>query len=241
MPSNSQKTTFILNVIFLFLIAMLVFLFTKFLLPPLLPFIAAFIIVTLSKSLIKRLSLIGISRRWAVILIYSASISILSLSLFWIFRSLALEAISLYKQLTNDNSGVFQTDFFDKFQKFLNKIPFLRESSGFDSINRLLTSAITSIIPKLISYLMSFLKFFPSAVIFITITAISLFYIGIDYEKIVSFISLQFSENTKQRYNEIKNVFSDTAKNLFRAYFLLTLITFIQLLCGFLILIYFRF
>ena len=90
--------------------------------------------------------------------------------------------------------------------------------------------------PKIISFLMGIISFFPSAVLFIFVLFISLFYIGYDYDKITSFLCLQLSENALDTITETKDILFSTVKELFKAYFLLTFITFVQLLVGFLIL-----
>jgi sporulation integral membrane protein YtvI len=83
---------------------------------------------------------------------------------------------------------------------------------------------------------MKFLSFFPQAAVFTVLLFISVFYIGCDYDKIVSFINAQFTGKNAQHFITVKNQFLSTVRDLFRAYLFLTTITFTELLTGFLIL-----
>ncbi len=236
---QQKMLRFITGFIYFSIIILSIILGIKYILKPLSPFITAFIIVSICKKLINYLFGLGLSKKWAVIIFFSVILGIISLLLFWIIKSLAAEIINLYNNLSKDGDGSLFIALEQKLTSFTERYPTIKKAlsflSGIFPIRDASTN-LTSFLPKIITNLMSFLKFFPSAVIFIGITVLSLFYIGIDYDKICHFLSLQLSEKAKSRFTEVKNVIIDTANDLFRAYFLLAFITFIQLLVGFLIL-----
>lgn len=99
-----------------------------------------------------------------------------------------------------------------------------------------LSSFLSEVIPDIISACVKFISFFPTFLVFLFMTFIASFYIGVDYEKIRDFLLLQLSDNAKDLLEEIKSTLSHTAKALFKSYFLLTVITFFQLLFGFYVL-----
>lgn len=76
----------------------------------------------------------------------------------------------------------------------------------------------------------------PSAIISVVIGIIALIFFTKDYDRIVRFIRLQLPDNKKNILSEIKQIFSKTILKMFRAYGLIMLITFGELMIGFSIL-----
>ncbi len=238
-----RKKEFLINILYISILFLLLYLFFKFLFSPLSPFLTAFLIVMLSRSAIDKLTFKGLSKKAS---------SIVFTLLFVIIFSLIIYAIAfgLYKELNNLMKSIGRADFESfklEFSSFLNnKLSFLTKSSLVKNISGIFKFISTdfgfvfeklssSFIPALSSFLMKFVSFFPAAVMFISIVFISVFYIGCDYDKILEFFALQFSDKAIDAFLEAKETFFNTAKELFRAYFVLTFITFLQLLFGFLI------
>ncbi len=243
--SEQDKTrlSFILTWAYYAVIILLSFLFLKYLLGPLLPFITAFLIVSVSRRFILRLEELCRSKRFASGFFTLLLIAILSLIIYGICLGLFSELTALSELMTEE----YLTDFLQKasgsLQSFIGNISktgFISEKlnsiegfvRGFDTA---LSSVISAFVPKLISVLVKFISFFPSAVIFISFMFVSMFYISHDYEKICKFLMMQLSEKTLDTFDETKSIITSTAYELFKAYFLLTFITFLQLLIGFVI------
>jgi len=240
---NKTRLSFIITWAYYAVIILLSFLFFKYLLGSLLPFISAFLIVSISRRFILRLEELCKSKRFASGFFTILLIAFLSLVLYGICLGLFRELTALSSLLTED----YLTDFFLKatetIQGFLGKLSktgFISErldSTGafIDGLGNALSGSISAFVPKLISLLVKFLSFFPSAVIFISFMFISMFYISHDYEKICRFLLMQLPEKFLDTLDETKSIISSTAYELFKAYFLLTFITFLQLLIGFMI------
>ena len=97
-------------------------------------------------------------------------------------------------------------------------------------------SMIVSISGKAVDFLAGLIKEIPSVFMFLFFSMISSLLIIWDYEKIITFFSKQISKKTKDIIIKVKHVFFDSVLKLLKAYFILMLITFAELLVGFLIL-----
>ena len=97
-------------------------------------------------------------------------------------------------------------------------------------------SMVVSMSGKAVDFLAGLLKGIPSIFMFLFFSMISSLLIIWDYEKILSFFSKQISEKTKDIIIKVKHIFFDSVFKLLKAYFILMLITFAELLVGFLIL-----
>ena len=92
-----------------------------------------------------------------------------------------------------------------------------------------LSNKVTEIVAK---FVLNLPDFFVTA----TVTIIASFFICIDYEKIRDFILLQFSEDLKEKFLEIKEIFYKIIFKIIYSYFLIFLLTFSQLVLGLLLL-----
>lgn len=242
--NNNKKVTFIINFAYFFVIFIIVFFALKYLLNPLLPFICAFFIVFFSRKLIHKIFDNRLSDKAASIILTFFVSLLLVLVIYAFFYGIFKEINSLAGSLTAENLTEFASSFAAKFRSLLSRFGensfvtriFNNFLGSFEAVKEYSVNIISTSVPEILSGLMKFLSFFPNAVIFIVITVIATFYIGADYEKIIKFLCLQFPEKLVDGVEEAKNVFVNTLKELFRAYFILTLITFIQLLIGFSIL-----
>lgn len=240
---NEKRIAFIVNTVYYAIIILLVYIFIKYLLGPLLPFIAAFIIVAMSRKLILRIEDSCHSKKFASLAFTVLLVLILSLILYGITFGLLKELNSLTTSISDTSVTDFFEKLWDKADVFFSSIastPLLsvvaeKAYDAFGNLDKILSAISTSALPSVISYIMKFISFFPSAVIFICFMFISIFYFSCDYEKICRFLIMQLPEKVLDTFDETKNVIFSTAKELFKSYFLLTFITFLQLLIGFLI------
>ena len=244
MNPNEKRISFIISSVYYTIIILIVILFIKYLLSPLLPFIIAFLLVSISRKLIIRLEDSSHSKRFSSLVFTVLSALILSFALYAITFGLLRELNTLSKNISDTTIKDFADSITDKitgiFKGIANSSPLFsaitnKISDTLGNLDTTLSTLSASVLPSVISYIMKFISFFPSAVIFICFMFISMFYISCDYERICRFLIMQLPEKMLDTFDETKNVISSTAKELFKSYFLLTFITFLQLLIGFLI------
>ena len=243
MNSAEKRLVFIINSVYFFIIGTITFLFIKYLLGILLPFILAFLISAMSRKIILRIEESCKSIHFASVFFTVLLILILSLSIYGVAFGITKELMELSKNVTSSSVTEFFNKLTQKTAEIFSSFPqsdILERIAkdilkGVGNLDSALSSVATSALPSVISFLMRFISFFPSAVIFLCFMFISMFYISIDYDKICSFFKRQLPEKVLDTFDETKNVILSTAKELFKSYFLLTFITFLQLFTGFLI------
>ena len=243
MVSGEKKRAFLINSFYYAVIITLIYLFIKYLLSPLLPFITAFIIAVISRKLVLCIDDYCHSKAFSSLFFTVLLVVILSLGLYGIFyglfgglRSLAdgisNASVSKLYETVSEKVGAFLDGFSDTpvLGKLLGNI-----TNTFGSFDKIISAFASSALPSILQFIMRFISFFPTAVIFLCFMFIALFYIGKEYDRICSFLIMQLPQNILDTIDETKNVIFTTAKELFKSYFLLTFITFLQLLTGFLI------
>ena len=243
MTGREKKIDFIIGSLYIAVIILIVFLFIKFLLGPLLPFITAFITVSFSRKIILKIQAASHSKKFASMIFTLLLILILSLIIYGLFTGLLKELVKLSETLSGESTRVILKNIrlrlnqifgsFSRYGLFSYLSGFI--SSFFDSFGKAVSEIVSTSLPSLMSYFFKFISFFPTAVIFLCLMFISMFYISCDYERICNFLLLQLSEKARVTFDETKSIIISTAKDLFKSYFLLTFITFLQLLSGFLI------
>lgn len=245
LKNREKKLDFIVGAVYTFIIITLIFIAIKYLLKPLLPFIIAFFIAAASQKAVCFISSkTFLSKRAAVSVFTVMLIAAIALIIYGLLYALFGELISLSENLTSENINEKYAEIMKSINRFLDsfgrfdfiRIAAERLNSLFTGADGFLSKIASGTLPYALSALMSFLKFFPGAVIFITFMLISLFYIGYDFDRISDFFLLQMSEKVRRDFEEAKTTFILTVKRIFKAYILLTFITFIQLLCGFAVL-----
>ena len=95
---------------------------------------------------------------------------------------------------------------------------------------------ITNGVSNSITSVYNIVKNVPSALIAIVIGIVAWIFFTKDYNRIVGFIRLQLPEGKKNLLSEVKQIFSKTVLKMFRAYGLIMIITFCELMIGFSIL-----
>ncbi len=241
MSKYQERKEFIVNLLYFAAIGGAVFIAFKLLFSLMLPFITAFVIASSSRKAVSFIaSKTKLSGKAACAVFTSLLIFLISSAVFFLFYRLFRELTSLSGLLEDNTISVFFEDtlggIYSLIEKILPSSPSFSATGIISTLNGILDKAADSAIDKLLSVSVSFIKFFPSAVIFIVFTVLSLYYIGFDYDKIVEFLRLQLSKKLLTAIDESISVFTLTLKRIFKAYVLLTFITFIQLLCGFFVL-----
>ncbi len=245
MLSENNLKKIVIRVINIFAIIFVSYLFFKFLFIPLLPFLLAFVIITFTRPAVVYVSKkTGLSEKFSVFMFTLVLISVLFTLCYVGISRLASELVSLTAYISSDDFKNVLDSFFESSRTFIENVLsnkygsalFSQIEKKFNGFDVFVTEALRQFLPLAVSKVVSFLSFFPSAMLFVVIMFVSMFYFGMDYERITAFFKNQLSEKYLSVVLQIKTIFFDTGKDLFRAYFLITLITFFELLSGFLVL-----
>lgn len=220
-------------------------LFFKYLFVPILPFALALFVTAFTRPFVLYISKkTGLPIKLSVILFTLVIMSIMFSVIYICLTRLLSEIVSFAYFVSGEEFLNSVESISDKILDTLsglskNKVPGRQMSlltEKIKSLDVVVIQGIKQVLPTIFSKIGSFLSGFPSAILFFVILFISLFYVGCDYDKINSFLSRQLSDKMLKNVKEVKKVFLSTTKELFKAYFLITLITFAQLVAGFMVL-----
>ena len=245
----------IINVIYIAMILALIYLFFKYCFAVAAPFLISFFFAVLLQKPLRKLDKKTnnkVHTLWSILLVIFGVLIILS-PVVTILALIGKQIANFINYLTTQLSDL--PAFLATLErKVLNMLDFLP-----DSVYNSASSAVSDFFSNLIkdfdisslgidaktisnsvsSGITSFynvVKNVPSAIISVVIGIIALIFFTKDYDRIVRFIRLQLPDNKKNILSEIKQIFSKTILKMFRAYGLIMLITFGELMIGFSIL-----
>ncbi len=226
------------------------YLFLKFGLPILLPFIIGWLLAAFILPVAKRLSGKNEKRRrfisvFILLLFLAAAGFILSLGL----RRLLYEAERLAHRLSSDSEElrVLIYTALDFAESITEHIPFLDRLTGSEellglrekidsTVSTLLSGLVSELSTRLPGWIGALVGAIPGLMLFLLITLISAFYFCIDLDNIYSGIRAFVSCETAAKLSRLKKRAGGTALKYLRAYFLLFLLTFGELFVGFTVL-----
>ena len=226
-----------------FLAVVLSYVFIKYILVCILPFLLAFTIAHSTRRIVLFLgSKFRFKRSFSVFVITTAILAVFSSLIYLLLSKIISELSGLTKYISEDGISEFFTDtaktastfisgYFPKFARFFYEA--LKEIAG--NIDRFFNTALETLLPFMGKSIMALIKAFPSFLLFTFVTLIAMFYFGNDYEKIISVVKLQLSEKQLKFICQLKNEFFSTLLKILRAYTVLLSLTFLQLLTGFII------
>lgn len=234
-----NKKKFIINTLYFGLILVLVFLVYNYLLPILAPFIIGFVIAFLSIKLSRNLfnSDTKVSRIVSTVLLFLLIITIVIILSILGFNQI-LDFIATipakYKDIVEPALNSLEKTLIELNQKLpidiktdMNEII----SDALDSI-RLLVNTFSS---SIVSIGTSLISNTTAIFIDVTIVIISSFFFVIDYDGIFNYLDSIMSPELKKTYYEVKDFVQNNVLLIIKSYGLIMLITFIELLIGFLI------
>ena len=238
MEQQSRKS-FLINTFYFVTIAALIFIFCKFLLHYLMPFVVGGAVAWLvqrpshcisSKTKVKRSAA-------AVTLALAVFIGLAALIFFICFKAIGTAA-----GLLEDIGGKTDmlTAFFDNLKCsaaiFLNKLP--KEFTDFlsdfysDAANRLVKSA-TSMLSSAAVYA---LKHSPEFLLSCAVAAASACYIAADFGKLIKFVRGLCGNKIYENGVKIKNILVNSVFKIVKGYLIILVITFAELFLGFAVL-----
>ena len=234
-----KKQQFITNIIFYGLIVILVWAFCKFVLPVLVPFIAAFVIASILRMPIKKLY--GKSEA------KNRVISIITCILFYVivFFILAIASINLYNTLSDflvSIPAMYQNDIVPALTLLSDMV-----EKTLSSMDEGIASQIDDLFWEYVNNLGEYIKTFsvnavkvisgslaeiPGFIIKLVIMIISTFFFIVDYNKILEVCQKFIPESKKDTVLSLINYYKNTIFIYIKSYSLLFLLTYIELAIG---------
>lgn len=232
-----NKKEFILNVLFYALIFGLVYLFCNYLLGIFAPFLIGFLFALAAVKIASKLfkSETKLVRILSLILLFIVIIGVVSL-----FTALGInELIEFIGSIPNLYKQYVEPVLLNLNKNANLDLPFGIEADLNGITNDLLES-IKTLVSNISTYIVSGATSLISNTTNILVSALTMlitaFYVAADYENIINYLKSLFQGKTKALYEEVSDFLLNTVFLVIRSYGLIMLITFIELLIGFLIL-----
>lgn len=238
MPENKQNQ--ILTVLmYIFFGGALAFIFLKYLLPPLLPFILAYITAMFLRPSILRISnRTGLPKKAVSVICVSFVFAIVFCLITIFFGRVIAELKDICLTLMDDAPSIIEEIF-----TFGERLPIFSGIKNRDVALRLegaLTKGVENMLSSLCSRLpdavISLASALPAILLFIITLVVSTFYFGSDVGYFNTFIASKFSGEKRQKLFDVKKRLMSAAMKYGRAYLIILIMTFFQLLIGFWIL-----
>lgn len=190
-----------------------------------------------------------IAQKLCAILLLLLFISALITLIGGLLSRLLFEAESLIEWLQSEESGFSEriSSLLESLNRISSKIPFIAELEKIEGLEGLgesiderlsamLDSFVTNLASSIPALALKIAKSTPRVLIGIVVSALGCFYFAIDYSNIKKSISDALSPNLKEKLSRAKSVSGSALKKYLRAYLLIMLITFVEVLTGLLIL-----
>lgn len=236
MTVESRKS-FIINIIFFAIIIALSYLALKYLLIWILPFIIAFIISSvIQKPIIWLSKKTKLKRRLCAVIVSVATILLVIGSAASISYLIITELIDFLKTVPGMISNVLpqlESTLNSYSNSFLSFLPNSAEQWFFDLTEQFsaqLSSIIGNAATSLTGWLANIASNLPSVFVSFLVTVIATVFLSMDYRLVVDFIMRQFPQKFRSIISTAKEIFFTTVLKFAKAYIILMLITFVELL-----------
>ena len=222
-----KKRSFIINVVYILVIAGIVYFALKYAIKWVMPFLIAFLVAALLHPLIRfctrKLKLK--TQKPAAIVITTLFFCTFGVLITLIIINTVTAVLGFIRDLPVFYLNNIAPAFNSVAERFGLDQELIKNSiySKLSNVSSLMTPAV-SLISSTTSFLMSLL-----------ITVISTFFIGIDYDMIKKWTKAQMSKKSAETVSRIKNYVIKILFKYIRSYFLILCITFVELLIGFFI------
>lgn len=236
MDTEKQKH-FIIHFLYYTLIAIVCYVFLKTIIYMLMPFILGFAIAFLLHPLIRLLSKNGHERLWSMLVIF-VFYALLGLLLTW----LVLQGFFYARKWMYDLPSLYQTYIQPYLHTSTSSIQSVWKnidintaelfSMACTSLQRSLSSFLTTISKSMLTMLTNLMSSIPSILLSFFFTILSSFFINADYHKIQSAITTYLPFHLQQEWFQLVHFLKTTFKQLFSAYAKLMLLTFLELFIG---------
>lgn len=234
-----NKKEFVINFLYIAIIALIAYLCYKFLLPPLVPFIIGLCISYFSIKLCNKLFIkdtktqraICLAIIYLIIIVVAVLLAILGInkivdffvSVPKLYTSYVEPSLSSIEKMLYELNAELPIEVKDVFNESIEGI--------FDAIKSLVTTVSTA----LVSSLTSIITNTPNFLISVIVVVISSTYFSFDYQDISAFFKRTLPSKVYDYLTEIKAFCESNLFNVLKTYLILMLITMIELFVGFII------
>lgn len=241
--SENGKKRFIINVIFYFIIGIIILGICKYIMPALVPFIIAFLIAALLQIPAKKLSgEVPKRKKWLAILLCCVFF-VLAFGLI-LFLGISLvkgagDVVTSASSLYNDQIVPILGEISDRLESVTASVDASisqKIESIFQEFSQNLGQYITEFSVKAVKLVSGGATKIPGIIVKIVITVVATFFMAADFDKIINFFK---GFLPKEKEESVRNIIEHVKKAIFtyiKSYVLLFILTFIELSIGFLIL-----
>lgn len=234
-----KRLSFIINVVFVAVVAVLVFLGLKYVLGWVLPFILAFCIVSLVHPLMRLIKKHLRIKQSVVSLIVMVLIYVLVAGLlFLLIMQIAMLVRDGFTQLMPYYNTVIQPALnkaFDSIMAFIHNLP-PQWQEQLSNIQGQIFTALQSFLGNLSQWgfdvVSRMTSSVPSFLIAFVFTIMLSFFISMQYETVVEFIKIQLPPRVKGVISDLRSIVKDTIFKYFKAALTLMVITMVELSIG---------
>ncbi len=210
------------------------YLVIKYVFPVIMPFMASFAVAAAVSGVSKRISrLLRVPRGLCAVVIVSAVLTLIGFFTFYACRQLLGE---LKRILSSFASEGFSS--LDPIFGFLERIPFLSplisdtEEYAGTQLRPLVSRALSFLSDALSGFLGRAIRSTPTFFMGGVVTVVSCYYMSIDFDKICAFLSGLLPQRARKALGEVKGSVVDVIWKYLKAYAVLFMLTFIEILIG---------
>ena len=224
------------------IIAIIVFLFFKYILKIVLPFIISFFVVSLVRPLIKKIcKKTSVSSFFVTMFILFLFMILIITGIFFALGAIVEQIGNIFESIAENLSQEtnYVTSLFELIAKIEEKIPFISSftnESIFSLVTNMISEGVKSLSINLTSQIAGVITAFPQIMVTVIVMFLSLFYFAKDYDKIGKSIVSYLPKSMAKKAPIIKNDIVLVVSKYIKSYMLLLLLTFSVLFSGFLIL-----
>lgn len=237
--NTEKQRAFIIHFLYFTIILTLIFIFFRYVIYYVMPFMIGFAIAFMLRPAIKKLSkrTNGHEKIWSIVTIL---LFYLTIGLF--LTLLSVKGYSLVKNFLENIPSLYDMYLQPFFENTLSQVDSIWNNLDPDAIATIetlieeisssLSSILTTISKSAVSMFTDFATKIPNLVISFFFAIISSFFISVDYQHIVTFVTKQLPEKQRNIVFAIRHYVSDTVMKFIVAYGKLMTLTFIELSIG---------
>ncbi len=239
----NQKKNFIMNIIYITLIVVIVYIFIKHVLILVMPFIIGFLVALLLRPVINLVSdKFHVPNKIAAVALVLLSYVGVSSLISWVGMRFVILIKNSIVRLPETYAFQIEPaigDIFENIEKASAKldptmVQVIQDIAA--SISQSTGSVITKVSSTVIEFISSSVSFLPSLFLGIVFAVISSLFFAIDYNKITSYISNRLPSKNTSLITELKVLATGIGFKYVKAYTILMIVTFVELALGLLLL-----
>lgn len=235
----TKKKSFIINAVYVLLIALIVYVALKYVFNLISPFLFAFGIAYLLKGPAKCISsLLKIPTKWVSVILVVLFYSTIGVLISLVGVKLISTATTIISELPTIYESQLEPFLINSFHGIENAVSGLAPTfvnmfnEGFDQFVNTLGVNVTNLSLSLVGAISNIASSLPAFFIKILIMIISTFFIAMDYDILSKFMLRQFSPKGRKIILSIKQYMVNTLFVVIRSYALIMSITFMELFIG---------